>query len=327
MKTALVTTLRNAGATLDYFVAYHLSVGFDHLFLFFDDPDDALFERFEGHPAITAVKNTARLRRRWLQTRSAAENYPFADREVMARQILNADVAVQMALHSDIDWLLHIDADELFYSPTESVADHFAGLSARGVEVARYLNHEAIPETSRVRNFFTEVSLFKRNRNAFTPQQANWFRNHFDGQGLYFSFYDNGKAAGRVTGLTRPLGVHAFEVTTKPICQTRGPVILHFPCCGFDQFLAKYQTLGHFGDKWFDRGEAITEVAPVHGWSRDVVQAGDEARIRGFYDEVFIRRFECVKDACLREGIFVRVQLPALSQLTHGPLAETATAS
>lgn len=326
MKTALVTTLRNADATLDYFVAYHLSVGFDHLFLFFDDPDDVSFDRYEGHPAVTAVKNTVSLRRRWQQTRSAAENYPFANQEVMARQIMNAHVAGQMALHRGIDWLLHIDSDELFYSPTEPIADHFAGLSARGIDVARYLNHEAIPETSRVQNFFTEVSLFKRNRNTFTPQQANWFRNHVEVQGPYFSFYDNGKAAALVTDLTRPMGVHEFEGSTEPVCLTHGPVILHFPCCGFDHFLAKYQTLGHFGDKWFDRGEAITAVAPVHSWSRDVVQAGDKARIRSFYDEVFIRRFERVKDACLREGIFIRVQLPPLRQLTHRPLADIAAA-
>lgn len=322
MKTALVTTLRNADATLDYFVAYHLSVGFDHLFLFFDDPNDASFDRYEGYPAITAIRNTKSLHRQWLQTWSATENYPFANQEVMARQIMNADVAVQMARQRGVDWLLHIDSDELFYSPNESVADHFAGLSARGLDVTRYLNHEAMPETSRIQNFFTEVSLFKRNRNTFTPQQANWFSSHVELQGPYFSFYDNGKAAALVTESTRPMGVHGFEGTTEPVCLTCGPVILHFPCCGFDHFLAKYQTLGKFGDRWFDRGEAITEVAPVHGWSRDVVQTDDVARIRRFYNEVFIHRFDHVKDACLRKGIFTRVQLPSLSQLTHGPWAE-----
>ncbi len=323
MRTALVTTLRNAGATLDYFVAYHLSVGFDHLFLFFDDPNDPTVYQYDNHAAVTVIKHDATLRSQWLRTKSAVENYAFADREVMARQIMNAEVALQIALDQHIDWLLHIDSDELFYSPHQSVADHFAGLSAQGVQVARYLNHEAVPETSAIHNFFTEVSLFKRNRNTFSPQQLNWFRSHVKATVPYFNFYDNGKAAGIVSRVTRPMGVHEFEVIKQPVCLVDGPVILHFPCCGFNHFWAKYKTLGQFADKWFNRGEAITAVAPVHSWSRDVVQAGDETHIRDFYEAVFIHRFGQLKEACLLEGIFIRVQMPFLPHLARGHRAES----
>jgi hypothetical protein len=316
MKTAIVTTLRNADATLHYFVGYHLSIGFDHLFLFFDDPNDPGFAWYKDHPAVTAIKHDAALRKEWLQTRAADRNYAFADREVMARQLMNADLAVQMALFKGIKWLLHIDADELFYSPNQSVTNHFGELSAGGIEVASYLNLEAIPESSTIQNFFTDVSLFKRNRATFTPRQLNWFRYHLQGQGPYFNFYDNGKAAGVVTRLTQPMGVHSFEVTKEPVTLTDGPIILHFPCCGFDHFLTKYQTLGRFSDRWFNRGEAIHRVAPVHSQSRDVVLTGDETNIRAFYEEVFVRRFDHLKDACLYEGIFTRIQLPTLRQLT-----------
>lgn len=317
MKTAIVTTLRNANVTLQYFVGYHLSIGFDHLFLFFDDPNDPGFAWYKDHPAITAVRHDTALRKKWLQTQAAVENYAFADKEVMARQLMNADLAMQMALSKGINWLLHIDSDELFYSPGQSVMNHFSELSMQGVEVACYLNQEAIPESSSIQNYFTEVSLFKRNRATFTPPQLNWFRNHFDGLGPYFNFYDNGKAAGAVTHFTHPMGVHLFEATKEPMLVLEGPVILHFPCCGFDHFLAKYQTLGWFSDRWFNRGETIDRVAPVHSWSRDVVQAGNETYTRAFYEEVFVRRFEYLKEACLHEGIFTRVRLPTMHQLMH----------
>lgn len=323
MKTALVTTLRNAQATLDYFVAYHLSAGFDHLFLFFDDPDDPGFEQYRYHPAITAVRHDALLRRQWLNTRAAFENYAFADREVMARQIMNAGLALQMALRKGIDWLLHIDADELFHTPTESVNEHFAGLSRQGIQVASYLNHEAIPERTSIQNFFIEVSLFKKNRGLFTHQQTDWFRSQFNTHIPYFHFYSNGKAAAVVSQTTHPLGVHAFEADREPVLLTNGPVILHFPCCGFEHFLAKYRTLGRFGDKWFNRGEAIDQVAPTHSWSRDVVQTQNEDRIRDFYNEVFIDRFEHLKAKCLEEGIFVRIALPKLDQFVGSLRTET----
>ncbi len=53
-------------------------------------------------------------------------HFQYRDREVMARQVLNAGVAVQMCLERGIDWLLHIDHDELFVSGHDSVQEHFA---------------------------------------------------------------------------------------------------------------------------------------------------------------------------------------------------------
>ena len=62
---AIVTTLRNAGKSLDSFIAYHLACGFSRLFLFFDDPLDPDLPRVAGHPAITAIPYDAALRRGW----------------------------------------------------------------------------------------------------------------------------------------------------------------------------------------------------------------------------------------------------------------------
>ena len=45
VRAAIVTTLRNADAVLDDFIAHHLAAGFEHIFLFFDDPRDPGLER------------------------------------------------------------------------------------------------------------------------------------------------------------------------------------------------------------------------------------------------------------------------------------------
>ena len=99
--------------------------------------------------------------------------------EIMARQCLNAEIAAIRAAElrpEPCQWLLHIDIDELFILPGEgtgaptTVADHFAAVPASENYVA-YVNHEAVPEHSGpIDNYFTEVSLFKRNPNVFKRQ-------------------------------------------------------------------------------------------------------------------------------------------------------------
>ena len=76
-----------------------------------------------------------------------------------------------------MDWLLHIDIDELFLvsSPNSweqppSVGHHFASIPS-SVDYVAYVNHEAVPEHTRnVTNYFTEISLFKQNPNVFKRQ-------------------------------------------------------------------------------------------------------------------------------------------------------------
>lgn len=59
----------------------------------------------------------------------------FVQEEVQARQELNAEHAVSLALRDGITWLLHCDADELFHSPEGSVVQHFNRLTADRITV------------------------------------------------------------------------------------------------------------------------------------------------------------------------------------------------
>jgi len=40
-RAAIVTTLKGAGPTAESWIVYHLHVGFDKLYLYFDDPEDS----------------------------------------------------------------------------------------------------------------------------------------------------------------------------------------------------------------------------------------------------------------------------------------------
>lgn len=54
----------------------------------------------------------------------------FVNEEVQARQEVNAEIALNLCLDLGIDWLLHIDSDELFYS--EKVNSDCEGLRVKG---------------------------------------------------------------------------------------------------------------------------------------------------------------------------------------------------
>ena len=129
----ITTTLRlPAGGEkpLLSWVRWHLGLGFDHAFLFFDEPrphgaDDAWAPvgarevRARWAPErVTVVHRTAE-QRAWQRARCSAwaEFGPHADDEVQARQVLNAEQAMALALAPEraLRWLVHLDIDELFY--------------------------------------------------------------------------------------------------------------------------------------------------------------------------------------------------------------------
>ena len=287
-RAAIVTTLRNAGAVLDSFVAYHLAIGFDHVFLFFDDPDDPDLPRMAAHPAVTAIARDAGLRQAWSALPQYAAHAAFTDTEVMSRQVLNAVLAMGMARERGLDWLLHIDADEVFYSPNESAAAHFSRLQNSPLESVVYLNYEAVPERDEIDDFIREVDLFKRPL-SLAPNGPDARRMVAETSQLapkFFSFYSNGKSAVRLSAPgVEPLGVHGWGRMDRATAVEHSPhhFILHYACCGFETFWTKYATLGRFADKWWRTADIVSAIGPLHLDARDVVASGDRDAARAFY--------------------------------------------
>jgi hypothetical protein len=240
--------------------------------------------------------------------------------EVMARQILNCELAIGMAAQAGFDWILHIDSDELFYCQGGSAPEHFRALDFRGAGNAVYMNYEALPEQFEVRDYFREVTLFKVNINRlgglrFDARQMAMLRAaHFTDAHFNFHLYSNGKAAARIDPQLVPVTVHEFgRVNADGTLDRRHEIcgdaqlILHYPNCGFSKFLTKYRTLGSFGDKWF----GTSDVFAFHREARDVVAQGDEAKTRQFYRERVM--LNPADDVALltANGILSRIEDPA----------------
>lgn len=305
-KACLVSTIRNAQAVLGTFIAHHLGIGFSHLYLFVDDPGElpayAPYESDQVH--LIPFDND--LLHCWLRTPSAATFFPYVNREVMARQCLNAEVAISLAREDGCDWIFHLDADELLLLPggCASVPRYLA--SQDDYDIIQFYNHEAIPETLYVDDYFREVNLFKQNFFLLDEAAKACVRSLPGGSRSYFRSYANGKGAGNLARDLRCYSVNSFEGADKlrtlkgsfrqhagdpsavsdRILVERECAVLHYACCGLNHFIRKYETLGAFGDKWYDKID-IRERQPSHLLSRDAVLAGPAAAER-FYREVYL---------------------------------------
>jgi len=165
-------------AVVDSWVQWHLGIGFTHLFLFFDElPEEAGAKAAVGpassstaadataaaalppplgtvgHPAakallaepafagrVTVLAARAPQLAAWQAAKCPGWS-PATERflgEVPTRQCLNAETALAFAAAHGLDWLLHLDIDELFYPgpaqplPTAGQGDGGCGAGAAG---------------------------------------------------------------------------------------------------------------------------------------------------------------------------------------------------
>lgn len=168
---------------------------------------------------ITIVKNTPELRNEQKRLPAYAKLAQILDTEVPARQQLNADWCLQLARKDGLEWLLHLDADELFHlRPPTTLKQHFEKLRQDKVGTIIYMNHEGVPEIGRENagDVFHAVTLFRKNLNSIALNASAkhcieyWQKRTSHGQ--YMISYDNGKAATRVVENSSAAGVHAWKI-------------------------------------------------------------------------------------------------------------------
>jgi hypothetical protein len=313
---AIVTTLRDSAAVIESFVAYHRAIGFEHLFLFFDDPADSALAWARTQPHVTAIARDDALRQAWSKLARYGDNAAHAEREVMARQVLNVEHAMNLARAKGLKWLLHIDADELFYVPGGDAAAHFNWLDGTPIETVSYANYEAVPETEETGDFFRAVTLFKRPkllRAPPSPEAKALIARTGQLAPNFFHFYDNGKSAVRLsaTGML-PKGVHSFVRPGKyASAQSPEQFILHYACCGFAAFWQKYVTLGRFADQWWNKYDIAASIGPFHLQARDAVMTGDVEHARRFYRERLMIDDPALLADLTRHKLLERIAEPA----------------
>lgn len=312
-RVALVTTLRNPGPSIASFVKHHLRVGFARIFLFFDDPDDEWIALVPDDERVAVIPCDQHLRDCWADW---PEQRAQVDEQVMARQILNAEVALQLARGEGIDWLVHLDADELLdcEAPIPTI---LAGVDPVILQIT-FPNLEVMPECADVVDMFRELTLFKRNprglpRGRFTAEQEAIIARCRPWSGCWFFYYTIGKSAVRVRPGVRPHGVHLFATpdggTTTHV--VTNPRVLHYMNAGFENFWRRYQTWGAFPDHWLG-GELIRDrISDFHLAARDIVRTGDRELARRFYRDHVVVTDRSLVAALIEAGVCERIEGPS----------------
>ena len=228
-KIAIVSTLRAPLRQTLSFVRYHLHIGIDALFLFFDDPEDPALEILASCSQVTATACSPAYWRRL-----GHDAVPGIDE----RQDVNANVGMIMAIQHSCQWLLHIDCDELV-RPCREMHEVLGGSSA---DILRLSLLEAVPQAEECENVFSPV-LFKKMISARQKKMALLLRCHgtfFEGS--YFRGHTASKTAVRLgPGITR-MGIHA-PVTREGVVRkaTDQLSLLHFGCIGFAEWMRKWE--------------------------------------------------------------------------------------
>lgn len=166
---AVVATVDEPPALVQAFVAWHLSLGAQAVFIYCDRPDDPVQEVLAHLPQVTVIPcDTAH----WLRV---GKSRP---RRHQVRQVRNARDAYARAT---TDWVLHSDADEFLWAAT-SVADVLATVSDEAdclaVPVAERLHRPEAREESVLEGAFRRPfpKPAKMGRKIFGPDYALSYR-------------------------------------------------------------------------------------------------------------------------------------------------------
>ena len=290
-KVGIVSTIKNPHH-LEFWINYHQKIGIDKFYLFDDDNQSVLKT---GNNIKRYVYNDDYLEK--LKECSLFIKFgPSFKEEVMSRQILNCQIALKDAELDGIDWLLHIDADELLYF--EKKDGEYETIGSRLMDVPKnidwliILNYEVLVDKENADNCFTDLSFFRNRKKASK-----------------FKAYGNGKGLCRVKKEMEPAGVHEFY--NNKLDKDRHMIlahtqILHFCSCRFDDWKLKYENLGDFPDHYWNL-PSNNKVFDFHAKSRDI-RNDDFDKKKQFYKNEFVLSNEEIK-IMMDDGVAEKVDV------------------
>jgi hypothetical protein len=328
-KVAIVTTADARHCVVESFVKYHLRLGVDRIYLFWDCPQRALPPSVENAPRVRVIRERCSAADvcRALGVGSAEPGMAHPLSQLVGRQIYNGNRALQFAREDSIHWLLHLDMDEAFWCPARPIQRHFEEMAERGIEQVVYLNHEGVPEQVDIDNWF-DVTLFKFNPFAMSPESLARLRKllRLDLPQLpptFFIHYSNGKASVRVSDEVCLAGVHAFgrrDGRKLVTLRTASPAVLHYSACGLENFRHKYERTGSDPDPWQSKPAAVP--LPLHERAKQWLTLAGDARLRDLYRDNWTISDPALATLLLDTGTFIRTT--TVRDMTRGDEARGA---
>ncbi|KAI6696849.1 hypothetical protein NL676_016968 [Syzygium grande] len=272
----------------------------------------------ESIPGIKVIYRTRELEeqqaksRIWNETWLASFFYKPCNYELFVKQSLNMEMAIVMARDARMDWIIHLDTDELIYpagAREYSVRQLLADVPGN-VDMVIFPNYESSVERDDVKEPFSEVSMFKKNYDHLTKDV--YFGNYKDatrGNPNYFLTYGNGKAAARIQDHLRPNGAHRWHnyMKTPNEIKLEEAAVLHYTYPKFSDLTSRRDRCGCKPTKEdvkrcfmleFDRAAFI------------IASTATEEEMLRWYRERVVWTDRTVNIKLLRKGILTRINTP-----------------
>ena len=211
--------------TLD-FAYYHLNSGIDHIYIFFDNPDDPALDILKPENRISCIRCDSDYWAKYIG------NHPKSDLSINLKQEINSRIAIKRSREDGFSWICHVDSDELIHAPG-GFRKVIAAIPPT-VQVAKFPVLEVIPEKLSIQSAFHELHNFKiapvtlpRNKSLYLdPQEVyTFYKNDILYRTKIFRAIILGSASARVDYIKG----HSLG---KSIARTNAPFDLfrsHFP--------------------------------------------------------------------------------------------------
>ncbi|CAL9137473.1 unnamed protein product [Musa acuminata var. zebrina] len=316
-----ITTSTSAGLEqIIPWLFYHKVLGVSQFFLFVEGKaaKPHLSAVLEAIPGVKLMYRTRELEEKqaksriWNETWLASFFYKPCNYELFVKQSLNMEMAIVMAQNAGMDWIIHLDTDELLhpagaqeYSLTSLLSDVPAN-----VDMVVFPNYESTIERDDIKDPFSEVSMFKKNYDHL-PKETYFglYKEASHGNPNYFLTYGNGKSAARIQNHLRPNGAHRWHNYMKAPHEIKfeDAAVLHYTYTKFSDLTSRRDRCGCKPTKEdvkrcfmldFDRAAFI------------IASTATEEEMLRWYKEHVVWSDKQVTLMLLRKGILTRIYAP-----------------
>ncbi|XP_057976789.1 glycosyltransferase-like KOBITO 1 [Malania oleifera] len=316
-----ITTSTSAGLEqILPWMYYHKVLGVTTFFLFVEGKAASpnISKVLESIPGVKVVYRTRELEeqqaksRIWNETWLSSFFYKPCNYELFVKQSLNMEMAIVMARDAGVDWIIHLDTDELIHpAGAQEYSLRRLLLDVPGnVDMVIFPNYESSIERDDIKEPFSEVSMFKKNYDHL-PKDTYFgmYKESTRGNPNYFLTYGNGKAAARIQDHLRPNGAHRWHnyMKTPNEIKLEEAAVLHYTYTKFSDLTSRRDRCGCKPTKEdvkrcfmleFDRSAFI------------IASTSTDEEMLSWYREHVVWTDKSLNIKLLKKGILTRIYAP-----------------
>jgi hypothetical protein len=245
-----IVSMMKKPKNIDTWLDYHRYMGIRHFYIRLEDTEE-LIDFLKSQPDVT------------LEIGSSTNVNEYED--IQRRQFSTVTSALkEMSRKDDIDWLIHIDSDELLQGNLSEIEK-----LPKNVRTFYMKNYEAVyKNVPEAKDSCFEAKEF---RDCSTP-----------GSGCVA--YANGKGGGRVESDVQCYGPHRFKSTQDKAEERLVNVkVLHFESCDFELYKQKFMRLSK-------KAKLDTIPFPYYIESIKAAQTNDDDKLRQVFAKYRVKK-------------------------------------